>query len=142
MVEFAFTLAFTLALGVFLLWQRRTIVTAVIFAVFSITVVALAIEMHSRPKPVAMEWRTAETADVLWYEMDEGQALYFVLRMPKGPRFYVMPWDSEQAEQLLKAGREAGEGGTIKMSWPFEPSLAEDERLFYAAPQPAPPPKG
>ncbi len=141
MVEFAALLAFVVLLGAFLLWDRCRVTPAMVFALLSVTVAVGLVEMTARPKPINMEWRTAEEADVLWYELDEGQALYFVLWMPRGPRFYVMPWDGEQAEQLLKAGREAGEGGTIKMRRPFEPSLAEDEPLFYAAPQPAPPPK-
>lgn len=142
MVEPAVIFVFVGLLGVFLLWCRRSVTAALVFALLSGTVAVGLVEMRSRPKPINMEWRTAGAADVLWYELDEGEALYFVLRMPQGPRFYVMPYDGEQAEQLLRAGREADQtGGTLKMGRPFEPSLATS-KLFYAAPQPAPPPKG
>ncbi len=140
MVEFAALLAFVGLLGAFLLWDRRRLTPALVFALLSVTAAIGLIEMKSRPKSVAMEWRAVETADVLWYGLIEGESITLLLDVD-GPRLYVMPWNKDQAEQLLKAGQDAGQGGTIKMARPFEPSLAPEERLFYAAPQSAPPPK-
>ena len=142
MIEFASLFAFVLALGAFLLGSRRTVSAAVIFAALGAMVAAGLVEMRSRSKPINMEWRTVEWADVLWYRLDEGQALYFILQMPDFPRFYVMPWDQDRGKQLLEAGKEAETtGGILRMNKPFEPSLAPNERLFYAAPQPSPPAK-
>ncbi len=141
MIEILALLAFALAQGVFLLWSRRTPTAALTFAALSFIVAAGAIEALSQPKPINLEWRSAEEADVLWYELREGVSIHLMLSSPSGPRFYVMPWNQEQAEQLQTAGMDAEDGGTLKMEHPFEPSLAPEERLFYAAPQPVPPPK-
>ncbi len=142
MIEFAAFLAFVAALGVFLMISRRTVSAALVFATLSIAVATGLVEMKSRPKPVNLEWRSVDWAEVLWYALVEHSAIYFVLEMPGGPSFYVMPWDGARAEELLKAGRKArGTGAKLRMGRPFEPSLAPNERLFYAAPQPAPPPK-
>ncbi len=141
MIEVLALLAFALAQGVFLLWSRRTPIAALTFAALSFIVAAGAIEALSQPKPMNLEWRSAEEADVLWYELQEGNAIYLMLALPSGRRFYVMPWNQEQAEQLQKAGMDAEDGGTLKMVLPFEFSLAPEEQLFYTMPQPAPPPK-
>lgn len=143
MVEFAVLFFFVVVLGVWLLWTRRTISAALVYAVLAIMFAAGLVEMQARPKPANLEWRSPESADVLWSKLVEGQALYFILQMPSGPRLYVRPWVQEQGEQLLRAGKEAERtGGSLKMKQPFESSLAPEEQLFYAKPQPALPPKG
>jgi len=71
----------------------------------------------------------------------EGESITVLLGLGVGPRLYVMPWDQEAAEQLTGAGREARGGGTLHMRFPFEPSLAKQEKLFYARPPEAPPGK-
>ncbi len=140
-VEFFALLAFVVALGAFLLWDKRRLTPAVVFALLSVTAAIGLVEMKSRPKSVVMEWRAVEEADVLWYGLIEGESITLLLDVD-GPRLYVLAWDKDSAEQLLKAGQDAGQGGKVKMARPFEPSLAPEERLFYAAPQSAPPPKG
>ena len=143
MMEIFALLAFAVAQGVFLLWSRRTPTAALVFATLSFVVAAGAIEALSQPKPMNLEWRSPDEADVLWYELREGQSIRILLSLNGEPRFYVMPWNQEQAEQLQKAGVEAADtGGTLKMELPFESSLAPPERLFYTLPQPSPPPKG
>ena len=58
------------------------------------------------------------------------------------PRAYQLPWSKAEAQQLQKALREAEAGGSgVRMRMPFEPSLDPREPRFYAAPQPAMPPK-
>ncbi len=141
-VELIGVLAFTLVLGAFLLWNRRTIIASIIFVSLALTVAALALEMQSRPKPITFEmWRNYKAADVLWYELSEGVSITLVLDLGE-PRLYVLAWDKKRAEQLLQAGREAEANGTkVRMGKPFERSLAEEEKLFYALPQQAPPAK-
>ncbi len=143
MVEFVALLAFVVPLGVWLLWLRRTISSALIYTILGITVAAGLVEMQARPKPIFMEvWRSPADAEVLWYALHEGESITVLLSLSGGPRLYVMPWDKDKAEQLARAGRGAGEnGGTLRMRRPFERSLAPYEDLFYADPQPAPPPK-
>ncbi len=142
MVEALVFLAFVILLGVWLLCICRTVSAALVYTVLGITVAAGLVEMQARPKPVAMEWRSVETADVLWYVLREGVSITLLLDLGE-PRLYVLSWDKNQAEKLLKAGQDAeDDGGTLKMRQPFEPSLSGQNDLFYADPQPAPPPKG
>jgi len=143
MIEFAGLGAFVLLLGAFLLWRERSILPAVIFSVLSITAAAGLFEMRSLPKPLNLEWRSSEQAEVLWYGFHEGESITVLLDLAGTARLYVMPWDGERARQLMQSGREAAEtGSTLRMQRPFESSLETRERLFYADPQPAPPPKG
>lgn len=142
MVELLGVFAFTLILGCFLLWNRRTIIASIVFSSLAILVIILALEMQSRPKPIAWElWRNYEAADVLWYELAEGVAITIVLDLGE-PRLYSMAWNKDRAEELLREGRRAEADGTkVQMGKPFERSLADEERLFYALPQQALPAK-
>ena len=143
MIEFAGLGAFVLLLGAFLLWRERAMLPAVIFSVLSITAAAGLVEMQSRPKPLLLEWRSPERPEVLWYGFREGESITVLLDLSGAARLYVMPWDQERAKQLMQSGKKASEdGGTLRMRRPFEHSLETRERLFYADPQPAPPPKG
>jgi hypothetical protein len=103
-------------------------------------------EMLSRPKPVGSEWARRELAEatVIGAQMIEGQAIYVWLGMEgvAEPRAYALPWDEKVARQLHGARRNAEASGTdVKMRNPFEQSIDQRERIFYAAPQPPPPEK-
>jgi len=139
--EAAALIGFAILLGVWLLCIRRSVSTALIYTLMGIIVALGLLEMQSRPKPITFEWRSQADAEVKWYELREGESITVLLGLGIGPRLYVMQWDQEAAEELTGAGREAGRGGTIHMSQPFEPSLARQEKLFYALPPEAPPSK-
>ena len=105
-------------------------------------------DLLSRPKPIDLGWwqTHAEEATVLGSQLKEGQGIYVWLQLPDvaEPRSYVLPWSRATAEQLQAAERAAAQqqgGGSVQMRLPFEPSLEDREPLFYAKPQPAPPPK-
>lgn len=103
-------------------------------------------DLLSRPKPVSLEWwlASADEATVLGSRMREGDTLYLWLQLDREPepRAYRMPWDRRVAEELQAALGEAERNGTaVRMRLPFEPSLDRRERMFYALPQPVPPPK-
>lgn len=103
-------------------------------------------EMLSRPKPISFELARADMAEatVLGTHMDEGKAIYVWLGMPgvADPRAYVLPWDQQLARQLQGAEKDSENTGTpVQMRKPFEDSLDEREKKFYAAPQPPPPEK-
>jgi hypothetical protein len=103
-------------------------------------------DLLSRPKPVGFEWMMgkANEARVLAGTSREGEGIYVWLQLDgtPEPRAYELPWDAKQAEQLQNALREAETGnGDVRMRMPFEPSLDPREPRFYAAPQPALPPK-
>lgn len=103
-------------------------------------------DLLSRPKPADLEWlhRQADQAQVLGTRMKEGEAIYVWLQMEgvKEPRAYVLPWDQQLARQMHGAKREAeSKGRPLMMGKPFQPSLEQRGKKFYAAPQPKLPPK-
>jgi hypothetical protein len=103
-------------------------------------------DLLSRPKPVAMEWwlGEADEATVLGSQMREGDSLYVWLQLDgeREPRAYRLPWSQQMAQQLQQALEKAQRDGTeARMRLPFEPTLDNREPKFYAAPQPAMPPK-
>ena len=103
-------------------------------------------DLLSRPKPVGLEWwqAKADEATVLSAQLREPESLYLWLQLSgePEPRAYRMPWTQDMAEQLQQALEEAEKNGTqARMRLPFEPSLEQRERKFYAPPQPALPPK-
>jgi hypothetical protein len=119
------------------------LITAAVFlptAYFSLS------EMLSRPKPVETEWlrRGLAEADVIGSQMREGKAIYIWLSMEgmDEPRAYTLPWNENVARQLHGAQRTAEAAGSrVKMRLPFERSLDQRDRVFYANPQPPPPEK-
>ncbi len=104
------------------------------------------LEMLSRPKPAGLELARLNLAEatVLGSRMEEDKAIYLWLGMPgvEEPRAYTLPWDETLARQLRGAERESEDSGVpVKMRKPFESSVDEREKVFYAAPPPPPPEK-
>ena len=103
-------------------------------------------EMLSRPKPISLELARQDLAEatVIGAHLDEGKAIYLWLGLPEiaEPRAYVLPWDQQLARQLQGADRESQDSGApVQMRKPFESSLDDREKRFYAAPPPPPPEK-
>jgi hypothetical protein len=80
---------------------------------------------------------------LLGHKLVEGVGIYVLLDVgPGAPRYYSMPWSTETAEALQKAGEEAGGDGEHGMHVPaMEWSWDESEPQFWATPQPMMPPK-
>ena len=103
-------------------------------------------DLLSRPKPIALEWsrHSLTEAVVLGSNLREGESIYLWLKVAtlEEPRFYVLPWNQKLAEQLYGAQREADSKGTIvRMKMAVAPGQPAGHRMFYAVPQPPPPPK-
>ncbi len=151
-LPFLFTLASVLAalLASIAIWAPRSLwikagslACAVLF--MPVAYAGLS-DLLSRPKPVALEWWLNEAAEatVLGSQMQEGQGLYLWLQLAgePEPRAYRLPWDQQMAQQLQQALDQAERNGTeARMRLPFEPTLDARTPKFYAAPQPALPPK-
>jgi len=143
-------LVFALLLGTFIflvlprgrLWQRTA--SASLFAVLVVVVYAGAAELLGRPKPLRLEWRNAEHAQVLGSSMRENEAIYLWLQFDDGsePRAYRLPWSMQAAQQLQTATQEGEANGTgVQMTMTGEVGLDQREPKFYATPQPALPDK-
>lgn len=138
------------ALAAIGIWSRRRLwikVAGVAAAMlFMPAAYAGLVGLLSKPKPVDLEWAQAHLreATVLGATLEQGRGIYLWLKLDgiEEPRSYILPWDTELAQQLQDAMREAEENGTgLKMRLPFERSLDPHEPKFYALPQPAMPPK-
>ncbi len=148
---FAATIALIGLLTLISLWTPRRLAvkgTALATGVLLLPLsYASLVDLLSRPKPIDLEWwqNHAQEATVLGSQLRENQGIYLWLQLAEvaEPRGYVLPWNRTTAEQLQAAEREAQQqgGGRVHMRLPFEPSLEDREPMFYAQPQPAPPPK-
>ncbi len=133
-------------LGGIAIWSRRglwiKICAVLATALFMPAAYAGLFDLLSRPKPIAFEWieASAKEAMVLGATIREGEAIYLWLLIDgvMEPRYYVMPWSLELAQELQTVLRQArgGDGG-VAMRLPFERSLARDYPIFYKTPQPA-----
>lgn len=105
------------------------------------------VSLLSRPKPIVLEWTPpkADETTVIAAQMREDVAIYLWIQRPDSsePRSYVLPWDEQLARQLHEAQRAAEEdGGTVQVRLPpMLKNLDPAERMFYATPPPALPPK-
>ncbi len=131
------------------IWSPRRLATKLLALVLAAASMPLGYgalaELLSNPKPTNLEWvkRAAEDAVVLSAQMQEERAIYLWLAFAPEtpPRAYALPWSLETAKELQQAMRQAESQGTrVKMTRPFAPR-AEGERVFYAEPQQALPPK-
>jgi len=148
---FGASLGLAAALAAIAIWSPRALwikVGALAIATFFVPVAYVSvIELLSRPKPVALEWSRANLAEakVLGADLREGESIYVLLRVPgvDEPRFYMLPWDRDLAEQLHKAQREAAQQGTdVRAKNLFRNGPERDQQpVFYARPQEARPPK-
>jgi len=126
------------------LWLKLSaLVAAVSFIPLGYTSLS---ELMSRSKPVALEWlrRELPEATLLGANMQENQAIYLWLKVPEisEPRAYTLPWNRKLAEQLQRAQREAKKNRNgVRVRRPFDGTDDPRERMFYAAPQQALPPK-
>lgn len=147
---FAISLGLATALASICVWSPRAVwikIGALVIALLFLPVTYVSVvELLSRPKPIAFEWKRPDFSDakVIAADMREGESIYLWLRMPgvDEPRFYVLPWDQELAKQLHGAQREASARGTaVRAKNLFRTNLDSQQPVFYAMPQPARPPK-
>ena len=148
---YAVFLVLAAALALISVWSRRrlalragavgllALTAAVAYTAFS--------DLLSRPKPMALEFIRDDLgeAEVLGAALREGRGIYVWLRLPgvDEPRYYVMPWQLETAEELQKAMREADRNRSgLLMRLPFEKSIERRAMpRFYAVPAPKLPDK-
>jgi hypothetical protein len=141
---------FALLLGAFVFlvlprgraWQRT--VSATVFVLLIALVYGGSIELLGRPKPVRLEWRDMEKAQVLGASMREDQAIYLWLQFDGAPepKVYALPWSMQTAQNLQDAMQEGEARGTgVEMTMSLESGLDDREPKFHATPQPALPDK-
>jgi uncharacterized SAM-binding protein YcdF (DUF218 family) len=141
---------FALLLGAFVFlvlprgraWQRPA--SATVFVLLIALVYGGSIELLGRPKPVRLEWRDMEKAQVLGASMRENDAIYLWLQFDGAPepKVYTLPWSMHTAQNLQNAMQEGEATGTgVEMTMSVESGLDDREPKFHAVPQPALPDK-
>lgn len=148
---FAVSVGLITALAAISIWSPRPLwmkVSALTIAALLLPAAYVSlVELLSRPKPIALEWAHGDLskAVVLHADWREGKSIYLWLRVPgiDDPRAYVLPWSQKQVEQLFAAQREAELRQTeVHVERPFSRGDRENQQpVFYAVPQPPPPPK-
>lgn len=138
------------ALAAISIWSNHRLLlksTAILIVAMILPAAYLTIlDLLSRPKPVSLEWaaRDLGEATVIGAQLKEDDRIFLWLRVEgvDEPRYYELPWDEQVAKQLYGAQQEAEVKGTeVRMNRPFARQKLETEMMFYAAPQPAAPPK-
>ncbi|MDX2312485.1 MAG: hypothetical protein QNL90_00290 [Gammaproteobacteria bacterium] len=134
-VVFGSLLGVTALLASIAIWSpRRTPVRtlAVVLTALFVPIGYLGVtELLSQPKPMQHEWfkRHVDEATLLGVSLSEGQAIYLWLRLDDSlePRFYVLPWQQQLAENLQKLVDEAiRDGASITISNPFAHKAFDD----------------
>jgi hypothetical protein len=107
------------------------------------TIYAAQANLLGYPKPARLEPGTIDRA-VIAVHMVEGEAIYVWVPDEGGSRpiSLSLPWDDRVARAAREARRQAdGRGTGMRMRSASRMRMPDDEPLFYAAPQPALPPK-
>ncbi|MCG8355530.1 MAG: hypothetical protein MI920_08175 [Kiloniellales bacterium] len=124
-------------------WKLFALALVAVFLPLSYLTV---VDLLSRPKPVLVEWSPpiSEETKVIAAKMEEDVAIYIWIDREgaSDPRAYKLPWDEQMARELHEAQRTAEqEGGSVRVRLRQAAERIEGERMFYAEPQEAPPPK-
>jgi hypothetical protein len=103
-------------------------------------------ELMSRPKPVSLEWMRSPgvPVKVAASHLRENEAIYLwlIFEGDTEPRAYRLPWNLAMAKELREAQRQAaGRQSQVMMNSLAATNAKPSERVFYAPPRPAPPPK-
>lgn len=135
------------ALTIFLAWTTRAGVIRLVGLVLMIGTVTFTIlsslEATGRPKLIAIETLKASKAVVLAAQGVENVAIYIWMQLPGTlePRYYVLPWSQDVAQELKKAMDALKPGEQLMMTNPFERTWDKKEPKFYPLPQPKMPDK-
>ncbi|MER9234182.1 hypothetical protein NKI56_19135 [Mesorhizobium sp. M0622] len=123
---------------------RRALSVGIFLTLIAVVYVG-ASELLGRPKPLTLEWRDTAKAQVVGAVPVENEAIYVWLTTPGStePRFYVLPWSQQAAQQLQDAmGKAEADGTGVEMKMQTaDAGLDTREPMFYARPQPALPAK-
>jgi uncharacterized membrane protein YfcA len=104
-------------------WSRKkTVWRHVAIVLFMIFVPACAVgvlQLLGQPYPAWNDTKFAHGTKILGFYLVKGKAIYLLLLEPGAlePRYYVLPWNNEEAEQLERAQRKALEKGDGKLEF-------------------------
>lgn len=116
------------------------LIATLIFLAMTVSTFAVGVETLGKPKPIALEWREVQGADIAGMVWDEENQLVYVWAMTGGvPVSYAFPWpdnpdelqDSwrnreESGDRLVLSRTKGGKDGDIAEVIPEEPSPLKD----------------
>ena len=142
-IGFSALLLWAACLAVVSIWSRRdTWGRTAIIVLFAVSIPILSVTFGAalgNPRPISWE-QLRQKEDVsrrlLGYKIIYEVGIYLLLDMAGKPVYLELGWNTEVAEELEAAAREAGEDGGVWMKMPYETSLNKNPPQFYADPQP------
>lgn len=147
MIELVYAaMVFSLLLGAGIYAFHKNWLQILIYPLMIFLAYVTMLEMPGAGKPIEWEFRELPRQEIVAHVLDEGRAIYLWLRTPgeNKPKYYVRPWNDEEAEQLMTAGNrkeEMLEYGTYVNLYFYQGGNFDKDPVFYAAPPPPDPPK-
>lgn len=132
-------------------YDRRRFARAMVVALFALAALTAAVGLllqRGLPRPVALDAlrASAEEATVQGVVLEPDRAIYLWLSLPgsEQPIALAAPWSEPLARQIVEAQAKAKKDGRAvkaKLKRLYEPTLDDQEPMFYPEPQPALPEK-
>jgi hypothetical protein len=95
---------------------RWKIVAVAVFLGLVVTVFGGAFELLGKPKPVSLEFRDLKGSTILAYTLVENVAIYLWIDRDGQPMTIVLPWSTEDAQNVQDAVQGAAKmGGTAEL---------------------------
>lgn len=123
-------------------WKVAAVLT---FIAMTGTVFAGSFELLGKPKPISLEFRDLKGSTILAYTFVEGTAIYLWLDRNGQPMTFVLPWSTEDAQDIQDAVEGAGKiGGTAQLGAKIDgiPDAPDNGEIANVVPPTPPAPKG
>lgn len=123
-------------------WKVAAVLT---FIAMTGTVFAGSFELLGKPKPISLEFRNLKGSTILAYTFVEGTAIYLWLDRNGVPMTFVLPWSTEQAQDIQDAVEGAAKiGGTAQLNPNIDgvPDAPDTGDISDVVPPTPPAPKG
>lgn len=117
--------------------KHKPLASLAAFVSYGFISLILITELLSHPKPLQNELFGEDKAIVLSYVAQEDVAIYLWLMLngETEPRYYVMPWSDEAAQELHEAQQQAEADGTgVEMNMQNGTDLRYEDGIFESLP--------
>lgn len=125
-----------------LLWsgKRRPLLTVPVYAGLSVGLLVCMLQIAGRPKPLWMEYPLPDLLTVITFKFEEPSSIYLLVQDDHKPKLLVLPWDREQAKQILEAAKLAARDET-DMIMQLKPGVSPGGTVYPGQPRfyPKPP---
>ncbi len=124
---------------------RWKIVAVVTFVLQTAIIFPGAFELLGKPKPVSLVFHDLKGSTILAYTFVEGKSIYLWIDLNGAPMTLVLPWSTEDAQDIQDAMERAGKiGGTAQLGAKIDgvPDAPDNGEIADVVPPTPPAPKG